>query len=126
MFEQEYIMRLIHEIARTFAKLVFNVDSKSPAIELLEDKEEKKITEELLEMIDAGEINEAENKLYDLFSQSNVNSLEVALVFYSYLNDKPDDFLEENAFSRDEIKLGLENAADEFGLGSIARVFSTD
>ena len=45
---------------------------------------------------------------------------------YSYLNDKTDDFLEANDFSRDEIKLGLENVADSFGLSNIAKMFLTD
>ena len=26
MFEQDYIMRLIHELVRTFLKLIFNLD----------------------------------------------------------------------------------------------------
>ena len=55
-----------------------------------------------------------------------MNSLEIALLFYSYLNDKTDDFLEVNNFSRDEIKLDLENVADSFGLSSIAKMFLTD
>ena len=52
-------------------------------------------------MVDAGEINEAENRLYDLISATDMNSLEVAILFYSYLNDKTDDFLEANDFTGD-------------------------
>ena len=63
-------------------------------------------------MVDTGKINEAKNRLYDLTGDTDVNSLEVALLFYSYLNDKTDDFLETNDFSRDEIKSGLENVLD--------------
>lgn len=48
--------------------------------------------ENLIDMVDAGEINEAENRLYDLISATDMNSLEVAILFYSYLNDKTDDF----------------------------------
>ena len=55
-----------------------------------------------------------------------MNRLEIALLFYSYLNDKTDDFLEANDFSREEIKSGLENVADSFGLSSIAKMFLTD
>ncbi|QNM02490.1 DUF6483 family protein [Simiaoa sunii] len=82
--------------------------------------------ENLIDMVDAGEINEAENRLYDLISATDMNSLEVAILFYSYLNDKTDDFLEANDFSRDEIKLGMENVADNFSLNSIAKMFLTD
>lgn len=119
-------MRLIKEMVRAILKLLFNVDTESPTVELLENKKEKETLENLLNMVDDGKINEAENKLYDLTSDTDVNYLEIALLFYSYLNDKTDDFLEANDFSRDEIKSGLENVADSFGLSSIAKMFSTD
>lgn len=126
VFEQDYVMRLIKEMVRAILKLLFNIDTESPTVELLENKEEMETLENLLDMIDDGKINEAENRLYDLTSDTDVNSLEIALLFYSYLNDKTDDFLEANDFSRDEIKLGLENVADNFGLSSIAKMFLTD
>ena len=126
MFEQDYVMRLIKEMVRAILKLLFNVDTESPTVELLENKEEKETLESLLNMIDDGKINEAENRLYDLTGDTDVNSLEIALLFYSYLSDKTDDFLEANNFSREEIKLGLENVVDSFGLSSIAKMFLTD
>lgn len=126
MFEQDYVMRLITEIIRTILKLLFNIDTASPTVELLENKEEKETLENLLDMVDTGKINEAENKLYDLISDTDMNSLEVALLFYSYLNDKTDDFLEASEFSREEIKLGIENVADIFGLSNIAKMFLAD
>ena len=126
MFEQDYVMRLIKEMVRAVLKLLFNIDTESPTAELLENKEEKETLENLLDMIDNGKINEAENKLYDLISNTDVESLEIALLFYSYLNDKTDDFLEANDFSRDEIKSGLEDVADSFGLSNIAKMFLRD
>ncbi len=126
VFEQDYVMRLIKEMVRAILKLLFNINTETPTVELLENKEEKETLENLLDMIDDGKINEAENRLYDLTSDTDVNSLEIALLFYSYLNDKTDDFLEANDFSRDEIKVGLENVADSFGLSSIAKMFLTD
>lgn len=126
MFEQDYVMRIIKEMIRAILKLLFNIDTESPTEELLENKEEKETLENLLDMVDAGEINEAENRLYDLISVTDINSLEVALLFYSYLNDKADEFLEANDFSRDEIKLGMENVAENFGLSNIAKMFLTD
>jgi hypothetical protein len=126
MFEQDYVMRLIKEMVRAILKLLFNIDTESPTVELLENKEEKEILENLLDMVDTGKINEAENRLYDLMSTKDMNSLEMALLFYSYLNNKTDDFLETNDFCRDEIKLGIENIVDSFGLSSIAKIFLTD
>ncbi|WP_418746721.1 DUF6483 family protein [Frisingicoccus sp.] len=126
MFEQDYVMRLIKEMVRAILKLLFNIDTESPTVDLLENREEKEALENLLDMVDAGKINEAENKLFDLTDDVTVNDLKIALLFYSYLNDKTDDFLETNDFSRDEIKSGLENVADRFGLNSIAKMFLED
>ena len=65
MYEQDYIMRLINEMVRTILKLLFNIDTESPSSELLKNAEEKQTLESLLDMIDEGRINEAENTLYD-------------------------------------------------------------
>lgn len=126
MYEQDYVMRFIKEMVRAILKLLFNIDTESPTVELLENKEKKETLENLLDMVDAGKVNEAENELYDLINNTDVNSLVVALLFYSYLNDKTDNFLEVNSFSRDEIKLGVENLVDGFGLSSIAKMFLRD
>ncbi len=107
MFEKDYIMRLIKEMVRAIFKLLFNIDTESPTVELVENKEEQELLETLLDMVDDGKINEAENRLYDLTITADMNSLKVALLFYSYLNDKTDDFLEANDFSRAEVKLGI-------------------
>lgn len=122
MFEQDYVMRLIKEMVRAILKLLFNIDTESPTVGLLENKEEKETLENLLDLVDAGKINEAENRLYDLISAADMGSLEIALLFYSYLNDKTDEYLEENDFCREEIKLGMENVVDIFGLSSIAKI----
>lgn len=126
MFEQDYVMRLIKEMIRAVLKLLFNIDTKSPTVELLESKEEKESLKDLLDMADNGNINEAENRLYDLISNGDIDSLKIALLFYSYLNDKSDEFLETNEFSREEIELGIKNLADKFGLKSITKIFLTD
>ncbi len=129
MFEQDYIMRLIKEMVRTLLKLLFNIDIESPIIELLEESEEKTTLKALLDMVDAGRIDEAENKIYDIVSRDDVtesldkNALEMALLFYSYLNDKSDEFLEEHNFSRTEVKQGLMDILSRYGLDSISEMF---
>lgn len=126
MFEQDYVMRLIKDMVRAILKLLFNIDTESPTVQLLEHKEQKETLENLLDMVDAGKINEAENRLYDLISDADMESLEIALLFYSYLNDKSDEFLEVNEFCRAEIKSGIENVADLFGLSSVVKLFLKD
>lgn len=126
MFEQDYIMRLIKEFVRVLLKLIFQIEAKEPTEQLMQEQEVRVLSEELLDRIDRGEINEAENLLYDLIEEEQEKALEVALLFYSYLNDKTDDFLESNGFSRMEIKQGVEGLADRYGLGSVVPAFLMD
>lgn len=126
MFEQDYIMRLIKEMVRALLKLLFNIDTESPTSELLEEKEAKETLDQLLDMVDDGKINQAENKLYELLSQESMMNLEIALLFYSYLNDKEDEFLKEHDYSREEIKMGVKMLASRYGLNNIAELFLTE
>ena len=86
MFEQDYVMRLIKEMVRAILKLLFNIDTDSPSAELLEDAKEQQTLDELLDMVDNGFINEAENKIYEITEEGKKTDLEMALLFYSYLN----------------------------------------
>lgn len=123
MFEQDYIVRMIKEMVRAVLKLLFNIDTQSPAIDLLERAEEKAALEALLDMIDEGRIDEAENKIYEATESLDKNALKMALLFYSYLNDKSDEFLEEHNFSRNEVKQGLMDIVSRYGLDSISETF---
>lgn len=123
MFEQDYIMRLIKEMVRTLLKLLFNIDTDSPSAELLKNREDKQTLETLLAMIDEGRIDDAENQIYDITADGDKRNLEIAILFYSYLNDKSDDFLEAHNFSRDEIKSGLQDIISRYGLDGFTEMF---
>lgn len=126
MFEQDYIMRLVKEIIRVLLKLLFNLDVEFPTSDLLENQEEKRLLDALLDMVDAGNIDEAENQVYELTADGDTKHLETALLFYSYLNEKDDDFLMEHHFSREEIRLGLYDAVARYGLEGMAGAFVPD
>lgn len=126
MVERDYIMRLIREMVRAILKLFFNIDSESPTEELLAGEEEKQLLDILLAMVDVGDINHAENQLYEIVSGGDMEKLKMALLFYSYLNDKSDDFLTEHDFSRGEIKSGIQDMVSMYGLDSMADVFLSD
>ena len=126
MVERDYIMRLIREMVRAILKLFFNIDSESPTEELLAGGEEKQLLDILLAMVDVGDINHAENQLYEIVSGGDMEKLKMALLFYSYLNDKSDDFLTEHDFSRGEIKSGIKDMVSMYGLDSMADVFLSD
>ena len=125
MFEQDYIMRLIKEMIRTILKLLFNIDMETPTTELLKNEEERATLETLLNMVDDGDINVAENKIFEIVEAGKRESLELVLLFYSYLNDKSDDFLAENNFSRKEIQDDLKYILSKYGLDGMAETFLT-
>ncbi len=123
MFEQDYVMRLINEMVRVVLKLVFNIDTDSPSAELVKDSEEEQTLNELTDLVDAGCINEAENRIYEITEARNKKDLEVALLFYSYLNNQSDEYLEEHDFSRDEVKSGLKDITKRYGVDGFVDAF---
>ena len=120
MFEQDYVMRMIKEIARVLAKIIFNADSETIEEDLKEDKETQQKLTELFDMIDEGLINEAEDIIFEILEKGNKTDLQIALQFYSYLNDKSDLFLEKHNFSREEILSGLRDVMAQYGVTGIA------
>ena len=122
MFEQDYIMRLIKEMVRAILKLLFNIDTDSPSTDLLKETEDKAMPESLMNMIDDGRIDEAENKIYEITEERDKKNLEIAILFYSYLNDKSDAFLEEHNFSREEVMQGLKDVLSRYGIDSFAEM----
>ncbi len=75
-----------------------------------------------LQMIDAGEINEAENQLLDRLEgcmesgEIDGITLEIALEIYGHINEKEDDFLEEHDYSREEIEEGIHRVLSMAGV----------
>ncbi len=118
-------MRVIKEMVRVILKLVFHIDTDSPTADLLEDQERKGLLNELLALADSGNIDEAENRIFEAADGGRAG-LEMALLFYSYLNEKDDGFLQEHNFSREEIKSGLEQLISRYGLSGMAEVFLGD
>lgn len=122
-FENDYIMRLIREFIRAIIKAILNIDLEVPGTDILKVEQSRDAAGELYKRVEEGRINEAENAVYDLIETGGEEELKTALLFYSYLNEKEDDFLRENDFSREEIKQGLENVVSKYGLEGLADAF---
>lgn len=126
MFEQDYVMRMINEISRVLAKLLFNADTQTVNIEDLTDLEDSNgqlLLDNLLAMVDEGLINEAENKIYELSERKMMSDLQIVLRFYTYLNEKSDSFLEEHNYSREEIISGLRDITSRYGVKGFVEMF---
>lgn len=126
MYEQDYILRLIKNMIRMALSFFCDVDIKSPSLEFLEDEQSNNTLSELIQLIDCGEINEAENKLFKISEAGNKNSLKLSLLFYSHLNEKDDDFLEQHNFTREEVKAGVEDIMAMHGLNDFASLLLQD
>ena len=113
-YEKDYIMRLIHGIARVLMKLLYGYETEDgDGAIVLKEQEARENNDYLAGMIDAGQVNEAEEKLFDLLESVGWERREKAsliIAFYDRLNSKDDAFLEAADFSREEIIRGLEDA----------------
>lgn len=123
MFEQDYIMRQIQQILKVLVKVLFNVDSETITSSLIQDTETRETADYLLRKADSGNISEAENKFFELTENKTMNNFLLGIVFYSYLNEKDDDYLENNNFSRDEVENGVKRLLSEYGLEDIGNIF---
>lgn len=114
--EKDYIMRMIKEMVRVLSSLIFG--KKYVQVELpLENKYEvsgEKLSK-IKEMVDRGEVNEAENLLLDKIDYTNREDLAEAMFFYEYAGEKGGDFLKEHNYSQEEILDGLKRLAEAAG-----------
>ena len=119
-FEKDYIMRLIHGIARILARMLFNRELEEDGeFAAVMEEAERESDDYLRQMVDDGKVNEAEEKLFDLITSTSWDEKQKAalvLSFYDYLNDKSDEFLAAADFSREEIIRGLEDGMKAVGM----------
>ncbi len=113
-YEKDYIMRLIHGVAQVLAKLLLGKEMEQEGeLIVLRDQRAKDEHDILRRMIDEGQVNQAEEKLFDLLEYAAWDDREkasLAIAFYDYLNSRDDAFLAAADFSRDEIITGMEDA----------------
>ncbi|MFS8541778.1 MAG: DUF6483 family protein [Tissierellales bacterium] len=117
MLQQDFVMKQIKSLINFLARVLL----KKESVDYVLNNEEKyakvdSIHNKLMELIELGKINEAENLLFDELDTSDLKYLELALDFYNRLNKLDDDFLDKNDFSREEIEEGLREIAREFGI----------
>ena len=61
------------------------------------------------EMIDRGEINEAENILLEEIHYEDKEEVLAAALFYQYIGEKEEEFLLKHQYSKEEVLSGIEN-----------------
>lgn len=125
MLNEDYITRMVYQIARFLAKIVMHKDIEKEETLITDDitMDHKK---ELIDLADEGKVNEAEDKLYDYIEDKSQNSLALGIEFYLHLSRMEEDFLEEHNFTKEEIRDGILNLADEYGQGELMHMFVQD
>ena len=120
MLKSDYIMRKIEEWISMILEFVFKIDKNSSPEKLLKLEESKEVLKDLKSKIDIGNINEAEDSLFEMLKHKTQDSLLIGLLFYSYLNEKDSKFLNEHDFERDEIKTGIKDLLNEFNMNNLS------
>ena len=121
--EKDYIMRMIKEMVSVLFSILLGKQYVSV------DEERKNGYEvsgtdlnDLLDMIDNGQINEAENLMLDDIDYSDKKELAAALLFSQYLSEKKKDFLQDHDYSDEEILDGAKQVLQKAGYGDIVKV----
>ena len=120
MLKNDYIMRKIEEWISMILEFVFKIDKSSSPEKLLKLEASTEILKDLKLKIDNGNINEAEDALFEILKFKTQDSLLMGLLFYSYLNEKDSKFLNEHNFERDEIKTGIKDLLNEFNMNNLS------
>ena len=125
--EKDYIMRMIKEMVRVLFSLAFG--KKYVSVEL--EKENKyevsgKNLKNFLDMIDLGQINEAENILLDSIDYTNKNEVMAVALFYQYLSEKDNQFLENNNYTKEEVLSGFKQLLMKSGYSDLIYLLKYD
>lgn len=125
--EKDYIMRMIKEMVRVLFSLVLG--KKYVSVEL--EKENKyevsgKNLKNFLDMIDLGQINEAENILLDSIDYTNKNEVMAVALFYQYLSEKDNQFLEDNNYTKEEVLSGFKQLLMKSGYSDLLYLLKYD
>ena len=121
--EKDYIMRIIKEMVQVLFSLVFG--KKYVSVEL-EDENKYEVSGNTLkyffDMIDQGDINEAENLLLEDLNYTNKEEVMAAAFFYQHLSQKDGDFLRRNDYTKEEVLFGFKQLLEKSGYKDLIRL----
>lgn len=124
-FERDYVMRVIRDMVRFVSTVVLGrtepvVDmepvNKAGASSL---PPAARMYAEMLRLVEQGDINDAEDMLYDRLDPSDTGFLEAGLAFYHQLTEICDERLESCDYSREEILDGVHELCGRFGIDGL-------
>lgn len=81
---------------------------------------------DFLDMIDAGQINEAENLFLDSMDYTNKEAVMAGALFYEHLNEKDNEFLTSNNYTREEVLSGFQQLLVHTGYNDLIYLLEED
>ena len=110
MYHQDWIIRQIRIMVNMIARVVFKKDNIQFNIyDESNSTEIHRLYENLISLINQLKLNEAEDSLFEKANNNDLIYMKVAIDFYDRLNKLSDEELEKANFTREEIKLGIED-----------------
>ena len=117
VYEQDYILRQIEILMQGICRVFFGKREKGAAAFAVSGALPGALWyTRVLERLEAGDINGAENLLFALMDPAEPQGLLAALDFYNRLRRIPEERLLESGFSLAEVEQGLLDAAALYGL----------
>lgn len=121
--EKDYIMRMIKEMVSVLFSLALG--KKYTSVEL-ENENKFQVSGRPLKdfkaMIDCGQINEAENILLDEMDYANEEDVITATLFYQYLCEKEESFLQKHQYSKEEVLFGAKDLLEKSGYHDLLEI----
>lgn len=118
VYEQDYILRQIEILMQGIRRVFFGKREKGAAAFAVSGALPGALWyTRVLERLEAGDINGAENLLFALMDPAEPQGLLAALDFYNRLRRIPEERLLESGFSLAEVEQGLLDAAALYGFG---------
>lgn len=117
VYEQDYILRQIEILMQGIRRVFFGKREKGAAAFAVSGALPGALWyTRVLERLEAGDVNGAENLLFALMDPAEPQGLLAALDFYNRLRRIPEERLLESGFSLVEVEQGLLDAAALYGL----------
>ena len=121
--EQDYIMKMIHQLIEVLLGDIFKGKEKVLEENINKSEEQAEQYNKLKDLVNKYNINEAENLLFEKINLTNIEDFKLALLFYQYVNEKDNEFLEKSNYSREEIEQGIKDISKKYRYENIVDLF---
>ena len=115
--QQDWLMRQIEMMIAAIIQLLSRKAGKEYSLkDELKQNQSTELQQKLTNLLNEGQLGEAENLLFFELEEGDESTLAVAIDFYQQANTLSDKELEEQGFTRSELLEGLSDVAEQYGL----------